>query len=316
MSDKKGRKNMKAAIIKDYAKDVEISEVQVPELTEDSVMIEVHAASINPIDNIVKAGYMKDVMKISFPYIMGYDVSGVVTEVGAKVSKFKIGDEVYSRPNQLDAGSISEYNVVKEDELAIKPSRLTHEETASIPLAGLTALQALTTKGNLKKGQKVLIHGGSGGVGTFAIQIAKHLGAEVAVTTSRSNFELVKNLGADVVIDYKTQKFEEELSEYDLVLDTMGGDIMNNSFKILKKGGSVVSIKGQDTEDLAKKYDVNFEVFFMWPSGEMLSHLTQLINDGVLKTTIDRSYSFDKVQEAYDYLQNGHAKGKVVIKIK
>ena len=316
MTDKKGRKNMKAAIIKDYAKDVEISEVQVPELSEDSVMIEVHAASINPIDNIVKAGYMKDVMKISFPYIMGYDVSGVVTEVGAKVSKFKIGDEVYSRPNQLDAGSISEYNVVKEDELAIKPSRLTHEETASIPLAGLTALQALTTKGNLKKGQKVLIHGGSGGVGTFAIQIAKHLGAEVAVTTSRSNFELVKNLGADIVIDYKTQKFEEELSDYDLVLDTMGGDIMNNSFKILKKGGSVVSIKGQDTEDLAKKYDVNFEVVFMWPSGEMLSHLTQLINDGVLKTTIDRSYSFDKVQEAYDYLQNGHAKGKVVIKIK
>jgi len=307
---------MKAAIIKDYGKQVEISEVSVPELSEDSVMIEVHAASINPIDNIVKSGYVKDVMKITFPYIMGYDVSGVVTEVGAKVSKFKIGDEVYSRPNQMNAGSISEYNVVKEDELALKPTRLTHEEAASIPLAGLTAYQALTTKGNLQKGQRVLIHAGAGGVGTLAIQIAKHLGGEVAVTTSRSNFELVKNLGADVVIDYKTQNFEEELSGYDLVLDTMGGDILKNSFKILKKGGSIVSIKGQDTEELAKKYGVHFESFFMWPSGEMLSHLAQLINDGVVKATIDRIYSFDKVQEAYDYLQTGHAKGKVVIKIK
>ena len=307
---------MKAAIIKDYGKQVEISEVSVPELSEDSVMIEVHAASINPIDNIVKSGYVKDVIKITFPYIMGYDVSGVVTEVGAKVSKFKIGDEVYSRPNQMNAGSISEYNVVKEDELALKPTRLTHEEAASIPLAGLTAYQALTTKGNLQKGQRVLIHAGAGGVGTLAIQIAKHLGGEVAVTTSRSNFELVKNLGADVVIDYKTQNFEEELSGYDLVLDTMGGDILKNSFKILKKGGSIVSIKGQDTEELAKKYGVHFESFFMWPSGEMLSHLAQLINDGVVKATIDRIYSFDKVQEAYDYLQTGHAKGKVVIKIK
>lgn len=307
--------NMKAAIIKDYGKQVEISEVPVPELSEDSVMIEVHAASINPIDNIVKSGYVKDLIQITFPFIMGYDVSGVVTEVGAKVSKFKIGDEVYSRPNQMNAGSISEYNVVREEELALKPSRLTHEESASIPLAGLTAYQALTTKGNLQKGQKVLIHAGAGGVGTLAIQIAKHLGAEVAVTTSRTNFDLVKNLGADVVIDYKTQRFEEELSDYDLVLDSMGGDILKNSFKIVKKGGSIISIKGQDTEGLANKYDVNFEAFFMWPSGEMLSQLAQLFDDGVLKTTIDRSYSFDRVQEAYDYLQTGHAKGKVVIKI-
>ncbi len=307
---------MKAAIIKDYGQQVEISEVPKPELREDSVMIEVHAASINPIDNIVRAGYMKDMMPITFPYIMGYDVSGVVTEVGEKVSKFKIGDEVYARPNQLDAGSIAEYNVVKEDELALKPLKMSHEEAASIPLAGLTALQALTTKGHLKEGQKVLIHAGSGGVGTLAIQIAKHLGAEVAATTSSANVEMVKNLGADVVIDYKTQKFDEVLSDYDLVLDAMGGEIMNNSFKILKKGGSLISIKGQDTEDLAKKYEVNFEVFFMWPNGEMLSYLGQLIDDEKLKPVVDRSYSFEEVQEAYDYLQGGHAKGKVVIKIK
>lgn len=307
---------MRAAIINDYKEEVKISEIEKPELKEDAVMIEVHAASVNPIDNIVRAGYMKDMMPISFPYIMGYDVSGVVTEVGEKVTKFKKGDEVYSRPNQEDAGSIAEYNVVKEDELAIKPNKLTYEEAASIPLTGLTALEALTVKGNLQKGQKVLIHAGSGGVGTHAIQIAKNIGAEVAVTTSGSNIEMVKELGADVVINYKTQNFEEELSDYDLVLDTMGGEIMKNSFKILKEGGAIVSIKGQDTEDLAKKYNVNFESFFMWPSGEMLSHLTQLFNDEILKPTIDRSYSFEQVQEAYDYLAKGHAKGKVVIKIK
>jgi 2-desacetyl-2-hydroxyethyl bacteriochlorophyllide A dehydrogenase len=307
---------MKAAVIKDYGKQVEISEIPIPELSADSVMIEVHAASINPFDIILKAGYMKEMMPISFPYIMGYDVSGVVTEVGRNVSKFKIGDAVYARPNQMDAGSIAEYNIVKEDDLAFKPFKLSHEEAASIPLAGLAAFQALAVKGNLQKGQKVLIHAGSGGVGSLAIQIAKHLGAEVAVTTSRSNFEMVKNLGADVVIDYKTQKFEEELSDYDLVLDTMGGEIMNNSFKILKKGGSILSFKSQDTDELAKKYEVNFEMFFMWPSGEMLSHLTQLLNEGVVKPIIDRSYSFEQVQEAYDYLQRGHAKGKVVIRIK
>jgi NADPH:quinone reductase-like Zn-dependent oxidoreductase len=307
---------MKAAIINNYEEEVKISEIPKPELKADTVMIEVHAASINPIDNIVRAGYMKDMMPISFPYIMGYDVSGVVTEVGEKVTKFKKGDEVYSRPNQEDAGSIAEYNVVKEDELSMKPKKLNYEEAASIPLTGLTALEALTVKGNLKKGQKVLIHAGSGGVGTQAIQIAKHIGAEVAVTTSGSNIEMVKELGADVVINYKTQNFEEELSDYDLVLDTMGGEIMKNSFKILKEGGSMVSIKAQDTEELAKKYNVNFELFFMWPSGEMLSHLTQLFNDEILKPTIDRSYSFEQVQEAYDYLQKGHAKGKVVIKIK
>lgn len=307
---------MKAAIIKDYGKLVEIVEIAKPELLEDSLMIEVHAASINPIDNIVKAGYMKEMIPISFPYIMGYDVSGVVTEVGAKVSQFKVGDEVYSRANQMQAGSIADYNVVKADEVSLKPSKASHEEAASIPLAGLTALQALTSKGKLQKGQKVLIHAGSGGVGTFAIQIAKNLGAKVAVTTSSANFELVKNLGADIVIDYKTQKFEEELSDYDLVLDAMGGQVLNNSFKVLKKGGSVVSIKGQDTENLADKYGVSFEVFFMWPSGEMLSHLAQLFDQGILKPTIDRTYPMEQVQEAYDYLQEGHVKGKVVIKIK
>jgi len=307
---------MKAAVIREYGAAIEISDVSQPALLADSVLIEVHAASVNPVDGIVQAGYLKEMMPITFPFTMGFDVSGVVVEVGDQVSKFKIGDEVFSRPNGMQAGTIAEYAVIKEEELAIKPSNISHQEAASIPLVGLTAWQAMVTKGNLQKGQKILIHAGSGGVGTLAIQMAKHLGAEVATTTSAVNAEMVKNLGADVVIDYKTQKFEEELSDYDLVFDMMGGEIMEKSFKILKKGGCLVSIKGEDSKGLAKQYGVRFEAFFMWPSGEMLSQLAQLISDGALKPVIDRTFSIDQVQEAYGYLQGGRAKGKIVIQVK
>ena len=307
---------MKAAVIREYGAAIEISDVPQPALLADSVLIEVHAASVNPVDGILQAGYLKEMMPITFPFTMGFDVSGVVVEVGDQVSKFKIGDEVFSRPNGMQAGTIAEYAVIKEEELAIKPSNISHQEAASIPLVGLTAWQAMVTKGNLQKGQKILIHAGSGGVGTLAIQMAKHLGAEVATTTSAVNAEMVKNLGADVVIDYKTQKFEEELSDYDLVFDMMGGEIMEKSFKILKKGGCLVSIKGEDSKGLAKQYGVRFEAFFMWPSGEMLSQLAQLISDGALKPVIDRTFLIDQVQEAYGYLQGGRAKGKIVIQVK
>ena len=307
---------MKAAVIREYGAAIEISDVPQPALLADSVLIEVHAASVNPVDGIVQAGYLKEMMPITFPFTMGFDVSGVVVEVGDQVSKFEIGDEVFSRPNGMQAGTIAEYAVIKEEELAIKPSNISHQEAASIPLVGLTAWQAMVTKGNLQKGQKILIHAGSGGVGTLAIQMAKHLGAEVATTTSANNFELVKNLGADVVIDYTTQEFEEELSDYDLVLDMMGGETLEKSFKVLKKGGFLVSIKGEDTQGLAKQYGAHFEAFFMWPSGEMLSQLAQLISDGVLKPVIDRTYPIDQTQEAYDYIQTGRAKGKVVIQVR
>ncbi|MEN8905183.1 MAG: NADP-dependent oxidoreductase [Clostridiales bacterium] len=307
---------MKAAIIKEYGAQVKIEEISSPKLLEDSVLIEVHGASINPIDNIVRAGYLKDMLPISFPFIMGYDVSGIVVETGKNVTNFKKGDEVYSRPDSTQAGTIAEYTVIKENNLALKPKNISHEEAATIPLVGLTAWQALTSKGNLQKSQKVLIHAGSGGVGTLAIQLAKQLGAYVATTTSSSNVEMVKNLGADEVIDYKTQKFDEVLSDYDLVIDMMGDEIMNKSFKVLKKGGTLVSIKGQDTKGLAKQYGIRFEWFFMWPSGEMLTQLANFIEKGSLKPIIDRSYSLEQIQEAYDYLQTGRAKGKISIKIK
>lgn len=307
---------MKAAIIKDYGQAVKISEVDKPLLDDKSVMIEVHAASVNPIDNLVRAGYMKDMMPIAFPYVMGYDVSGRVVEVGKDVKTIKVGDEVYARPNQNQAGSLSEYNVVLEEEVALKPKNISHSQAASLPLAGLTAMQALTSKGKLQAGQRVLIHAGSGGVGTLAIQMAKHLGAHVAVTTSQANFQLVKDLGADVLIDYKSEAFEERLEDYDLVLDTMGGEILNKSFKVLKKGGHLVSIKGQDSQGLADQYGVNFQAFFMWPSGQMLSEISRMVADETLRPVVDRQYDFKDVQKAYDYLQEGHAKGKVVVNIK
>ncbi len=308
---------MKAAVIKDYGAQVEILEVPRPQLLADSVLIEVHASSVNPVDGIVQAGYLKEMMPITFPFTMGFDVSGVVLEVGEQVSKFKIGDEVFSRPNGMQAGTIAEFSVIKEEELALKPSNISHQETASIPLVGLTAFQAMVTKANLQKGQKILIHAGSGGVGTLAIQIAKHLGAFVATTTSGSNTEMVKNLGADIVIDYKTQNFEDEIKDYDVVFDMMGGDIMNRSFKVLKKGGCLVSIKSfEDSKGLAKQYGLKFESFFMWPSGEMLKQLAQLISDGALKPVIDRTFSIDQLKEAYDYLNTGRAKGKIVIEVK
>jgi 2-desacetyl-2-hydroxyethyl bacteriochlorophyllide A dehydrogenase len=308
---------MKAAVIKEYGAQVEILEVPRPQLLADSVLIEVHASSVNPVDGIVQAGYLKEMMPITFPFTMGFDVSGVVLEVGEQVSKFKIGDEVFSRPNGMQAGTIAEFAVIKEEELALKPSNISHQEAASIPLVGLTAFQAMVTKANLQKGQKILIHAGSGGVGTLAIQIAKHLGAFVATTTSGSNTEMVKNLGADIVIDYKTQNFEDEIKDYDVVFDMMGGDIMNRSFKVLKKGGCLVSIKSfEDSKGLAKQYGLKFESFFMWPSGEMLKQLAQLISDGALKPVIDRTFSIDQLKEAYEHLNTGRAKGKIVIEVK
>lgn len=307
---------MKAALFQDYAAPLEIAEIAKPVLKDDSVLIEVHAASVNPIDNILRAGYMKDFIPLTFPHVIGYDVAGKVVEVGKNVQSVKVGDAVFARPNQEDAGAIAEFARVKENELAIIPANVNYTDAASVPLAGLTAWQALITKGNLKKGDKVLIHAGSGGVGTYAIQIAKYFGAYVASTTSAKNAELVQSLGADLVIDYKTQKFEEELSGYDLVVDMLGGETLNNSFKVLKKGGALISIKGQDTDGLAQKHGVRFESFFMSPDGKMLTELGALISDGIVKPVIDSVFSMDQASAAYDRLATGRAVGKIVISVK
>ena len=304
---------MRAVAYQNYNSNIEIIEVAKPKLQDKSVLVEVHAAGINPIDYILHAGYLQQMLELSFPHIMGYDVSGIVVEVGKDVRSVKVGDEVFARPNQEDAGSIAEFARIHENELAIKPKNMSHIDAASVPLAGLTAWQALVTKGNINRGDKVLIHAGSGGVGTLAIQIAKYFGAEVTTTTSSKNKDLVKSLGADLVIDYTTQSFENELSNYDLVIDAIGGDTLTKSFKVLKKGGRLVSIKGQDTENLAKEYGVNFEWFFMSPDGEMLTEIASLISQGTIKTVIDSTYSMKQAPEAFELLAKGRAKGKIVI---
>ena len=307
---------MKAAVFHEYEGPVEIAEVAKPELQDSSVLVEVYAASLNPIDNILRAGYLRQMLELTFPHVKGYDLSGTVVEIGKNVKSVKIGDEVFARPNQMDAGSVAEFARIQEDELAIKPSNMTHEQAASVPLAGLTAWQALVTKGKIKRGRKVLIHAGSGGVGTLAIQIAKHFGAFVATTTSGKNAGLVKELGADLIINYTTRNFEDELSDYDLVIDTIGGETLARSFKVLKKRGTMVSVKSQDNDNLAEKYGVHFEWFFMSPDGKMLSELAKLISQGTVKTVIDSIFRMNQAAEAFDRLATGRAKGKIVIAVK
>jgi NADPH:quinone reductase-like Zn-dependent oxidoreductase len=314
-SSPKEMRKMKAATIASYEAKVVITEIDEPVLRNDSVLVKVHAASTNPIDNVLRSGAMKDSMPLSFPYAMGFDVSGEVVGIGKDVHKFKVGDAVFARPNQEDAGAIAEYAQVKESELAPKPANLSHAEAATVPLAGLTAWQALLTKGKLQKGQKVLIHAGSGGVGTLAIQIAKHLGAYVATTVSQKNMDLVRSLGADEVIDYKNQSFEEEVSDFDLVFDMVGGDTLKRSFSTLKKGGRIVSIKGQDSDGLAEKYGVHFETLWMEPDGGMLAELGALIEQGAVKPVIDSIFAMQDANAAYEKLVTGHAVGKIVVQI-
>ena len=306
-------RKVKAATIAGYEAQVNITEIAKPELKSDSVLMKVHAASLNPIDNVLRCGALKDSMPLSFPYVMGFDVCGEVVEIGKDVRKFKVGDAVFARPNQDDAGAIADFARVKESELALKPVKLSHAQAAAVPLAGLTAWQALMTKGNLRKGEKVLIHAGSGGVGTLAIQIAKHFGAHVATTVGKRNMELVKSLGADEVIDYKRQAFENELSDFDLVFDMIGGDTLNRSFSTLRKGGRIVSIKGQDSDGLAEKHGVHFESFWMKPDGGMLAELGALIEQGAVTPVIDQIFAMDDANAAYEKLATGHAVGKFVI---
>jgi len=265
----------------------------------------------------------------------------VVTKVGSKVTRFKIGDEVYSRAGDHRIGTFAEYIAVNEQDLALKPKNLTMDEAGSIPLVGLTAWQALVETGNVKKGQKVFIQAGSGGLGTFAIQLAKHLGAYVATTTSTANVDWVKKLGADLVIDYKTEDFETRLTDYDLVIHSnRDPKILEKSFRVLKTRGQVISLVGPPTPEFAqklglpwylrlltnllsagakkkaKKANSSFHFLFMRADGHQLGNITSLIESGTIKPVIDKIFPFEQTNEALAYVESGHAKGKVVIKVK
>ena len=333
---------MKAFIIDKYkSKDGgHIGHLPVPVPQADEVLVEVHAAGINLLDSKISNGEFKLILPYKTPFVLGHDVAGVVTKVGARVHQFKVGDEVYARPADHRIGTFADFIAIKETDLALKPKRLSMEEAASIPLVGLTAWQALIEKGNLKKGQKVFIQAGSGGVGTFAIQLAKYLGATVATTTSSANIELVKSLGADVVIDYKKDDFEKVLHDYDLVLNSQDGNTLEKSLRVLKPGGKLISISGPPDPDFAeeigapwfvklimrllssgvrkkaKRLKVYFSFLFMKASGSQLREITSLINYGNIIPVVDKVFPFESIKEAMTYVESGRAKGKVVVKIK
>lgn len=311
---------MRAVIINEYGdKNVLVEqELPKPEIKPNQVLVEVYATSVNPIDWKLRAGYLKQMLDWSFPIILGWDVAGKIIEIGSEVKDYQVGDEVFARPDTTAAGTYAEFTAVDEELLAKKPSNLTFEEAASIPLAGLTAWQCLVDNTKVKQGDKVLIQAGAGGVGSMAIQMAKHLGAYVATTASAKNEAYVKELGADEFINYRTQQFEDELSDYDAVIDTMGGEILNKSFQVLKPGGRLVTIAGQPDETLAEKHQVTASSYWLTPDGKQLGELGELLEKGIVKPQVGHVFDFSAkaLQEAHELSETHHAKGKIVIKVK
>lgn len=332
---------MRAMVIDQYGKvPLRLAEMPTPEIGDYEVLAEIHAASINPVDFKIRDGKVKMLLKYKMPLILGNDFSGVVAKVGGKVTRFKVGDEVYGRPRKSNIGTFAEYIAVHEDDIALKPKNLSFEEAASIPLVGLTTYQAFQDIMQLQKGQRILIHAGAGGVGTFAIQLAKLMGATVATTASDAGTNLVKSLGADEIINYKTEKFEEKLENYDAVFDTLGGNILEKSFEVLKDGGKIVSVSGLPNARFAKEYgsgflktllfsvashkltalenkhNVQYTFLFMKPSGEQLRTIANFIESGKIKPVIDRVFPFDEAQKAMEYSELGRAKGKIIVKIR
>jgi len=333
---------MKAFIIDRYSKKdpMRLGDMPEPEVRDDDVLIQVHAAGLNLLDSKIKTGEFKLILPYRMPLVLGHDVAGVVVRVGSRVRQFKVGDEVYSRPADHRVGTLAELIAVNENDVAPKPKNLTMEEAASIPLVGLTAWQALVEKANLKKGQKVFIQAGSGGVGTFAIQLAKHFGAQVATTTSTGNVGLVKSLGADVVVDYKREDFETILKGYDVVLNSQDAKTLDKSFSVLKPGGRLISISGPPDPDFAKQLkapwflqvvmrllsrgarakaqraNATYSFLFMRAQGSQLRKIGELIEAGVIRPVVDRVFPFQAANEALAYVQSGRAKGKVVVKVR
>lgn len=333
---------MKAYTVNRYGKKEKLHIATIPEpvVKENDVLVQIHSAGVNQLDSKIRDGEFKSFLPYKPPFILGHDVAGIITKVGSRVSKFKVGDEVYSRPADFRMGTFAEFISINEKDVAIKPKNISMEEAASIPLVGLTVWQSLVEKANLKKGQKVFIQAGSGGVGTFAIQFAKHLGATVATTTSAANIALVKSLGADIVIDYKKDDFETVLRDYDVVLNSQDKESLEKSLRILKPNGKVISISGPPDVDFAKQINVNwflkmvmkflsagikkkakrlgvnFSFLFMRAEGEQLTQITKLIEAGVIKPVMDKVFPFEQTNEAMVYVEAGRAKGKVVIKMK
>ncbi len=333
---------MKALVLKRYGglDHVAFADIARPALKPDEILVQVHAASLNPIDTMIPKGTFKAILRFQLPATLGSDLAGVVVEVGNRVTRFKPGDAIFASIFDLGTGALAEFVVVPENAAAHKPANLDFVQAASIPMVGLTSWQALKERANLKPGQKVFIPAGSGGIGTFAIQLAKHLGAKVGTTTSTGNVNLVKSLGADEVIDYKQQEFEEVLRDYDAVLGTVRGDVIEKSLRILKPKSNVVSLVGPPDAAFARARGMNFfmkfvfrllsrkiirharkrgieySFLFVHPDGRQLAEIGKLLEAGRIRPVIDKVFPFDQAKEALAYLEKGRAKGKVVVQMK
>ncbi|MGO6741791.1 NADP-dependent oxidoreductase [Rhizobium ruizarguesonis] len=332
---------MKAFVVDKYKKKgaLRLANLPEPELQDNDLLVRIQATAVNVLDSKVRDGEFKLILPYRPPFILGHDVAGTVVKIGPGVRRFKVGDEVYARPRDHRIGTFAEFIAVDEADVALKPNNLSMTEAASIPLVGLTAWQALVEVGKVKPGQKVFIQAGSGGVGTFAIQLAKHFGATVATTTSAGNAELARSLGADVVIDYKTQDFEKVLSGYDLVLNSQDPKTLEKSLGVLKPGGQLISISGppdpafagelglnlflklvlrllsRGVRKKAKRLGIRYSFLFMRAEGQQLGQITALIESGAIRPVVDKVFPFEKTGDALAYVETGRARGKVVITV-
>jgi len=333
---------MQALTFKRYGKspDIGFSDVPRPVPGPDELLVQIHAVGLNPIDNVIPTGAFKAVLKFDLPATLGSDLAGIVVEVGRNVTRFKPGDAVYASLFDLGKGSLAEFAAVPERVAAHKPANFDFVQAASMPMVGLTAWQALRERANLEPGEKVFVPAGSGGIGTFATQLAKHLGAHVGTTTSTGNVSLVRDLGADEVVDYTQDTFDTVLRDYDVVLGTLRGDVIEQSVGILKPGGRIVSLVGpldpafaharklngllalvfgwmsRKIRRLAKQRDLSYSFLFVRPDGAQLAEIATLLESGRIRPVIDRVFPFDQAHEALVHLGKGRARGKVVVQVK
>ena len=309
---------MRAVVIDRYggAEELRLRDMPMPEVGETDLLVEIFAASVNPVDWKIREGYLKEAIQYRFPLILGWDAAGVVSAVGSRVRQFRVGDEVFSRTDIKRNGTYAEFVAVDEQYVARKPTNLSFEEAASIPLVGLTAWEALVDMATVTEGNKVLIHAGSGGVGSFAVQLAKSRGAFVATTCSTLHMSFVRSLGADQIIDYTRTDFTEEVQNFDVVFDTVGADTCRASYAVLKPQGVLVSILEQPDEELMEKTGVRGMYLFMQPDGQKLSQIAELLSSGAIRPTVGRVFPLEDARKAQELSASRHAEGKIVLRVK
>lgn len=293
------------------------NEVAKPEPGEGQVLVEVYSAALNPFDYKIREGYLQEYIPMELPATLGSDVAGKVAALGGGVTGFEIGQDVYGMANSVGgSGSYAEFTPVKATQLVGKPASASYDTAAALPLAGISAYQAIVDHIGLKPDQKILIHGGAGGIGAIAIQIAKNIGAHVATTVSAKDVDYVKELGADEVIDYASQDFTKLISDYDAVFDNVGGETNESSYQVLKSGGTLVSMNDGPNEELVTKYGINYIQQSSTPTVERLTKLAELVDANKVKVNIDKVFTLDETPEALEYLKTGHPRGKVVLSVK